>query len=266
MACWRSGKALEWVCRGLTGTPQEKPGRKAAAGHAGAQEAAWAQVSQCTCSSGSPALRSPDRSLQHLPSIYWQQAARRTTMQVALPLATAHRPALQPRTGPASMHSSSIRSLTAAPAAAAAPRGRQRLAVAAAAPTYRRDFSEKPRLIQVWYCLVAAGRAFGGGHVTLSAAPAAQCASPPLPSKPSKRTALPPPSSSNLLPPPHLAMFQHKNEAKAFYAFLSQVYGEPGEVLQRWLRRLISRLCWVVCRRRRRQPDSPPRPRPQTTL
>lgn len=77
-------------------------------------------------------------------------------MQVAVPLGLGARPALQPRTGAASMPDGSISGLTAAPAAAAAPRGRRRLAVAAAAPTYSRDFSEKPRLIQVWHCPVEA--------------------------------------------------------------------------------------------------------------
>lgn len=84
------------------------------------------------------------------------RACGHTKMQVAVPLGLGARPALQPRTGAASMPGGSISGLTAAPAAAAAPRGRRRLAVAAAAPTYSRDFSEKPRLIQVWHCPVEA--------------------------------------------------------------------------------------------------------------
>lgn len=84
-------------------------------------------------------------------------------MQATAALSLGPRPALQPLTGRAAIHGTPS-GPTSAPTAAGAPRGRRRLAVAAAAPTYSRDFSEKPRLIQ------------------------------------------------------------HKNEAKAFYAFLSQVY------------------------------------------
>lgn len=130
-------------------------------------------------------------------------------------LLAAHRPALA-----RPLNSSS----TAASRRSGAAGGRRPLTARAAAPSYSRDFSTAPRLIQV---LLPPGSFIGvvvkhscglpgyeaASILLLATACAVRCC---VTAAPSALTHL----LSRLLSPPQ----QHKNEAKAFYAFLSQVY------------------------------------------